>query len=140
MRWRWWIERRQCRHDKLVGTLLKEEPLLFGTLLVMQGWPPRTASGGYYIRTQPGSHTYTLPLQAIRGRMVFAVLTLGALNQTPIYGVMGFQVGKEIVGYHDFPLEMRLRMQMSPHFQDIVLMFETELLPRFENLFAGKER
>lgn len=125
----WWVRRTQCRHDKLVDTLLEAHSSLFGALLQIQGWSIGQVDNGRYVHTLRGSHTIILPIKCIGDKDVAVILTLGTINQTPIYGVMGFQVGDNIVGYRDFPLEVRLQLQMCPSYQDVVLIFETDIIP-----------
>ena len=135
---RWWIERTQCRHNKLVGQLLDDNMDLYGALLAIQGWSSSQLDKGGYVLTQLGSHTFTFPIVCADSHDAFVVLTLGVINQTPIYGVMAFQVGETLVSYRDFPLEARLRLQMCPSYQDVVLLFETEIVPHIKNITDGK--
>ena len=136
---RWWRELTQCRHNRLVGQLLNDDLDMYGALMVMQGWPPGQVQDGHYVLTQRGSHTYTFPIDCTDGQHVAAILTLGVINQTPIYGVMGFQVDDVIVGYRDFPLEARLRLQMCPSYKEIARLFETAIIPHLEDIASGRK-
>lgn len=135
---RWWRKRTQCWHNKLVDQLLNDSMDLYGALLAIQGWSSGQLDRGGYVLTVLGSHTFTFPIECTDGQNVSAVLTLGVINQTPIYGVMAFQVGEVLVTYRDFPLETRLRLQMCPPYRDVVLLFEMEVLPHFKKITDGK--
>lgn len=130
----------QCWHDELIARMLDDEDAYpYGVLLTMQGWPATDSSQMQYMVTDHGTNVYIIPLKLVKGHRVAAIIAMGVLNLTPIFGVMGFQLDECVVGFMEFPLETRMRLQMCPSFQDTLIMFDTEILPHLQAYSLQKE-